>query len=147
MTCICQLLICENGVCKVYYVQNINENKENLLSYSKVLIRKRKHSQQITALSLRSFSSNSVSKTCFTRSSDACATYSSRLCISHLHAHGHSCCFESFLPLFLTADFRAKETLLAVYIRVRFGPCLSSYFKKSRNCKKKRENSNAGLNE
>ena len=40
MTCICQLLICGNGVCKVYYVQNINENEENALSYSRVLIKK-----------------------------------------------------------------------------------------------------------
>ena len=40
MTCICQLLICGNGVCKVYYVQNINENEENVLSYSRVLIKK-----------------------------------------------------------------------------------------------------------
>ena len=40
MTCVFQLLNCENGVCKVYYLQNISENVEDLPSYSKVVIEK-----------------------------------------------------------------------------------------------------------
>ena len=31
---------CENGVCKVYYLQNIRENEEDLLSDPKVVIKK-----------------------------------------------------------------------------------------------------------
>ena len=50
---------CENGVCTVYYLQNIGESKD-LLSYPKVVI-KRKHLRQISALSLRIFTGNSVS--------------------------------------------------------------------------------------
>ena len=33
---------CENAVCKVYYLQNINENEEDLLSYPKVVIKNEK---------------------------------------------------------------------------------------------------------
>ena len=40
MTCVFQLLNCDNGVCKVYYLQNIRENDEDLPSYSKVVIEK-----------------------------------------------------------------------------------------------------------
>ena len=60
----------QNGVCKVYYLQNISENEEDLLSYPKFII-KRKHLLQITALSLRIFTRNSVSTKCFTRSRGA----------------------------------------------------------------------------
>ena len=31
---------CENGVCRVYYLPNISENEEDLLSYPKVVIKK-----------------------------------------------------------------------------------------------------------
>ena len=39
VSCVCQLLNCENGICEVYYSQNIVENKD-LLSYPKVVILK-----------------------------------------------------------------------------------------------------------
>ena len=42
VTCVCQLLKCENGVCKVYYMQNISKNEEDVLSYPKVVIEKKK---------------------------------------------------------------------------------------------------------
>ena len=79
-------------------------------------------------------------------SSDARATYDLRLRISRSHGQGRSCCFESFFPLFFPADFRAKERLLAVYIRVRFDPCLAGYFRKRGIGEKRRSRSNAGLN-
>ena len=60
-----------------------------------------------------------------------------RLAASHIML-ARSCCFKSFLPFFLV-DFRVKEGLLAVYIRVCFGPCLASCFKKTRNSKIKEE--------
>ena len=31
---------CENSVCKVFYVLNVRENEEDLLSYPKVVIKK-----------------------------------------------------------------------------------------------------------
>lgn len=62
-----------------------------------------------------------------------------RLAASHI-TFARSCCFESFLPLVFPADFREKERLLTVYIRIRFGPCLASYFRK-RGIGKKRKNS------
>ena len=39
VSCVCQLLNCENGICEVYYSQNIVENKD-LLSDPKVVILK-----------------------------------------------------------------------------------------------------------
>ena len=42
VTCVCELLnkLLLNGVCKVYYLYNISENEEALLSYPKVVIEK-----------------------------------------------------------------------------------------------------------
>ena len=40
VTCVCQLLNRENGVCKVYYLHNVTENEEDLLSDPKVVIKK-----------------------------------------------------------------------------------------------------------
>ena len=40
VSCVCQLLNCENGICEIYYSQNIVENKD-LLSDPKVVILKR----------------------------------------------------------------------------------------------------------
>ena len=39
VTYVCQLLNCENGICKVYYLENISGNAEDLLSYPKVVIK------------------------------------------------------------------------------------------------------------
>ena len=44
----------------------MSENKEDLLSYPKV-VKKKEPSRQITALSLTIFTKNSMSTTCFTR--------------------------------------------------------------------------------
>ena len=57
---------------KFYYTQNISKNEEDVLSYPKVVIEeKKKHSRQITALSLRIFTRISMSTKCFTRSRGA----------------------------------------------------------------------------
>ena len=63
---------CENSVLKyITYIQNISGNAEDLLSYPKVVIKKKKYSRQITALSLRIFTRNSMSTACFTGSGRA----------------------------------------------------------------------------
>ena len=56
---------------KFYYTQNISKNEEDVLSYPKVVIEKKKHSRLITAISLRIFTRISMSTTCFTRSRGA----------------------------------------------------------------------------
>ena len=45
----------------------MSENKDDLLSYPKVVTKKKEHSRQITVLSLTIFTNNSMSTTCFTR--------------------------------------------------------------------------------
>ena len=59
----------ENGVCTVYYLQNIGEN-EDLLSYPKVVIKKETFMANHGSFS-QDFKRNSVSTTCFNRSRGA----------------------------------------------------------------------------
>ena len=69
VTCVCQLLDYENGVCKVYYLQNIGEN-EDPLSYPKVAIKKETSTANYGSFH-RIFTNSSVSTTCFIRSRGA----------------------------------------------------------------------------
>ena len=64
-----------------------------------------------------------------------------------MDAHGNSCCFESFLPLFFPADFRAKERLLAVYMRVASARVWQATLRKRRIGKKGRTQMPDEMNE